>query len=183
MYADAEIIHTESSVNVFSSPGKNTRLLPENCEFVLHHFCVFLYSTFPTFSLPFIIFRHSSLLWSASPDIFHMRCLSCRWSSRSSPSWGPESSRPCPLARKKILHFCPPSHHPWWQDYHLFLWITSPRLSFCYCRLVKYCATYSSHDPFLSKCLPSNPWLTDDVTYWTLNMPKSVRQSQRRWNC
>ncbi|XP_010734786.1 regulator of G-protein signaling 9 [Larimichthys crocea] len=37
--------------------------------------------------------------------------------------------------------------------------------------MVKYCATYSSHDPFLSKCLPSNPWLTDDVTYWTLNMP------------
>ncbi|XP_034050521.1 regulator of G-protein signaling 9-like isoform X2 [Thalassophryne amazonica] len=37
--------------------------------------------------------------------------------------------------------------------------------------MVKYCATYHSHDPFLSKCLPSNPWLTDDVTYWTLNMP------------
>ncbi|XP_068160821.1 regulator of G-protein signaling 9-like [Antennarius striatus] len=36
--------------------------------------------------------------------------------------------------------------------------------------MVKYCSTYSGHDPFLSKCLPSNPWLTDDVTYWTLNM-------------
>ncbi|XP_029954605.1 regulator of G-protein signaling 9 isoform X1 [Salarias fasciatus] len=36
--------------------------------------------------------------------------------------------------------------------------------------LVKYCATYHSHDPFLSKCLPSNPWQTDDNTYWTLNM-------------
>uniref|UniRef100_A0A3B5L4D8 Uncharacterized protein n=1 Tax=Xiphophorus couchianus TaxID=32473 RepID=A0A3B5L4D8_9TELE len=33
-----------------------------------------------------------------------------------------------------------------------------------------YSATYSGHDPFLSKCLPSNPWLTDDTTYWTLNM-------------
>uniref|UniRef100_A0A3Q3JN76 Regulator of G protein signaling 9b n=1 Tax=Monopterus albus TaxID=43700 RepID=A0A3Q3JN76_MONAL len=31
------------------------------------------------------------------------------------------------------------------------------------CQLVKYCATYNSHDPFLSKCLPSNPWLTDDL--------------------
>lgn len=40
------------------------------------------------------------------------------------------------------------------------------------CRLVKYCTTYHGHDPFLSKCLPSNPWLTDDPTYWTLNMPK-----------
>ncbi|XP_008273686.1 regulator of G-protein signaling 9-like [Stegastes partitus] len=35
--------------------------------------------------------------------------------------------------------------------------------------LVKYCTTYNSHDPFLSKCLPSNPWLTDDVTLWSLN--------------
>ncbi|XP_037611642.1 regulator of G-protein signaling 9-like isoform X1 [Sebastes umbrosus] len=37
--------------------------------------------------------------------------------------------------------------------------------------LVKYSATYHSHDPFLAGCLPSNPWVTDDVTYWTLNMP------------
>ncbi|XP_029312850.1 regulator of G-protein signaling 9-like isoform X2 [Cottoperca gobio] len=37
--------------------------------------------------------------------------------------------------------------------------------------LVKYCGTYNNHDPFLFKCLPSNPWLTDDVTYWNLNMP------------
>ncbi|KAF3853823.1 hypothetical protein F7725_014511 [Dissostichus mawsoni] len=37
--------------------------------------------------------------------------------------------------------------------------------------LVKYCATYNNHDPFLSNCLPSNPWITDDVTFWTLNMP------------
>ncbi|XP_062298989.1 regulator of G-protein signaling 9b [Scomber scombrus] len=36
--------------------------------------------------------------------------------------------------------------------------------------LVKYCTTYQSHDPFLSTVLPSNPWLTDDVTLWTLNM-------------
>uniref|UniRef100_A0A8C6W138 Regulator of G protein signaling 9b n=1 Tax=Nothobranchius furzeri TaxID=105023 RepID=A0A8C6W138_NOTFU len=37
-------------------------------------------------------------------------------------------------------------------------------------RLVKHCATYIGHDPFLSACLPSNPWLTDDTTYWNLNM-------------
>ncbi|XP_061763680.1 regulator of G-protein signaling 9-like isoform X3 [Nerophis ophidion] len=48
--------------------------------------------------------------------------------------------------------------------------------------LVKYCATYKSHDPFLSKCLPSNPWLTDDVTYWTLNMPKTfLARGAPRW--
>ncbi|KAM9426443.1 regulator of G-protein signaling 9b [Pholidichthys leucotaenia] len=50
--------------------------------------------------------------------------------------------------------------------------------------LVKYCATYSSHDPFLSKCLPSNPWLTDDVTYWTLNLPNveiPTKMRVERW--
>uniref|UniRef100_A0A7N6BDE9 Regulator of G protein signaling 9b n=1 Tax=Anabas testudineus TaxID=64144 RepID=A0A7N6BDE9_ANATE len=52
------------------------------------------------------------------------------------------------------------------------------------CRLVKYSATYNSHDPFLFKCLPSNPWLTDDVTYWTLNMPNveiPTRMRVERW--
>uniref|UniRef100_A0A3Q3A5S8 Regulator of G protein signaling 9b n=1 Tax=Kryptolebias marmoratus TaxID=37003 RepID=A0A3Q3A5S8_KRYMA len=48
------------------------------------------------------------------------------------------------------------------------------------CRLVKYCATYSGHDPFLSKCLPSNPWLTDDTTYWSLNMPNVEIPSKMR---
>ncbi|XP_077482753.1 regulator of G-protein signaling 9-like isoform X4 [Stigmatopora argus] len=50
--------------------------------------------------------------------------------------------------------------------------------------LVKYCATYNSHDPFLSKSLPSNPWHTDDVTYWTLNMPNvetATRMRVERW--
>ncbi|XP_035997967.1 regulator of G-protein signaling 9 isoform X1 [Fundulus heteroclitus] len=50
--------------------------------------------------------------------------------------------------------------------------------------LVKYCATYSGHDPFLSKCLPSNPWLTDDTTFWTLNMPNvevPTKMRVERW--
>ncbi|TSK87484.1 Regulator of G-protein signaling 9 [Bagarius yarrelli] len=36
--------------------------------------------------------------------------------------------------------------------------------------LVKHMTTYQNHDPFLQPCLPSNPWQTDDVTYWDLNM-------------
>uniref|UniRef100_A0A8C8CKW6 Regulator of G protein signaling 9b n=1 Tax=Oncorhynchus tshawytscha TaxID=74940 RepID=A0A8C8CKW6_ONCTS len=36
--------------------------------------------------------------------------------------------------------------------------------------LVKYSVTCNKHDPFLAPCLPSNPWITDDVTYWLLNM-------------
>ncbi|XP_062874548.1 regulator of G-protein signaling 9a [Trichomycterus rosablanca] len=36
--------------------------------------------------------------------------------------------------------------------------------------LVKYMTTYRNHDPFLNPCLPSNPWQTNDSTYWDLNM-------------
>ncbi|XP_061612761.1 regulator of G-protein signaling 9-like isoform X3 [Phyllopteryx taeniolatus] len=46
--------------------------------------------------------------------------------------------------------------------------------------LVKYSATYNNHDPFLSKCLPSNPWHTDDITYWTLNMPNVETPTKMR---
>lgn len=42
-----------------------------------------------------------------------------------------------------------------------------------FCSLVKYTTTYKSHDPFLAPCTPSNPWQTDNDTYWTLNT--------RRW--
>ncbi|XP_072312292.1 regulator of G-protein signaling 9b isoform X2 [Eucyclogobius newberryi] len=50
--------------------------------------------------------------------------------------------------------------------------------------LVKYSATYQSQDPFFSKCLPSNPWLTDEATYWTFNMPNvevPTKQRVERW--
>ncbi|XP_059892584.1 regulator of G-protein signaling 9-like isoform X1 [Gadus macrocephalus] len=35
--------------------------------------------------------------------------------------------------------------------------------------LVKHCTTFKNHDPFLAPCLPSNPWVSDDASYWTLN--------------
>ncbi|CAL9699217.1 unnamed protein product [Knipowitschia caucasica] len=50
--------------------------------------------------------------------------------------------------------------------------------------LVKHCSTYQSHDPFLSGVLPSSPWITDDTTYWSLNMPSvevPTRQRVERW--
>ncbi|KAJ7987809.1 hypothetical protein DPEC_G00330360 [Dallia pectoralis] len=46
--------------------------------------------------------------------------------------------------------------------------------------LVKYSITYNKHDPFLAPCLPSNPWLTDDVTYWMLNMANVEIPSKMR---
>ncbi|RXN31503.1 regulator of G- signaling 9-like protein [Labeo rohita] len=36
--------------------------------------------------------------------------------------------------------------------------------------LVKYMTTFKNHDPFLVPCLPSNPWQTDNDSYWELNM-------------
>ncbi|XP_035253606.1 regulator of G-protein signaling 9a isoform X2 [Anguilla anguilla] len=46
--------------------------------------------------------------------------------------------------------------------------------------LVKFVTTYKTHDPFLAPCLPSNPWLTDDSTYWELNMPNAEIPTQMR---
>uniref|UniRef100_A0A8C1DT00 Regulator of G protein signaling 9b n=1 Tax=Cyprinus carpio carpio TaxID=630221 RepID=A0A8C1DT00_CYPCA len=48
---------------------------------------------------------------------------------------------------------------------------------------VKYATTYKEHDPLLHSCLPSNPWLTDDVTYWTLNMPNVETPTKMRVEC
>uniref|UniRef100_A0A8C1WTA4 Regulator of G protein signaling 9b n=1 Tax=Cyprinus carpio TaxID=7962 RepID=A0A8C1WTA4_CYPCA len=49
--------------------------------------------------------------------------------------------------------------------------------------IVKYATTYKEHDPLLHSCLPSNPWLTDDVTYWTLNMPNVETPTKMRVEC
>ncbi|XP_033969531.1 regulator of G-protein signaling 9a [Trematomus bernacchii] len=51
--------------------------------------------------------------------------------------------------------------------------------------LNKYVATYKNHDPFLAPCLPSNPWLTDNDTYWTLNMRQlevPTKMRVERWS-
>ncbi|CAJ0933166.1 unnamed protein product [Ranitomeya imitator] len=36
-------------------------------------------------------------------------------------------------------------------------------------RILKYCEQFYSHDPIMSGCLPSNPWITDDTMFWDLN--------------
>ncbi|XP_072270175.1 regulator of G-protein signaling 9 isoform X4 [Pyxicephalus adspersus] len=35
--------------------------------------------------------------------------------------------------------------------------------------ILKYCEQYFTHDPIMSGCLPSNPWITDDAMFWELN--------------
>ncbi|KGL90770.1 Regulator of G-protein signaling 11, partial [Charadrius vociferus] len=36
---------------------------------------------------------------------------------------------------------------------------------------IKFNEQYVPHDPIMSGCLPSNPWITDDTTYWAMNAP------------
>ncbi|XP_018423233.1 PREDICTED: regulator of G-protein signaling 11 isoform X1 [Nanorana parkeri] len=48
---------------------------------------------------------------------------------------------------------------------------TRVKSSICLEGFIKFSEQYLPHDPIMSGCLPSNPWITDDVTYWTLNAP------------
>ncbi|KAG9343719.1 hypothetical protein JZ751_013097 [Albula glossodonta] len=45
---------------------------------------------------------------------------------------------------------------------------------------VKFATTYKTHDPFLAPVVPSNPWLTDDITYWELNLPNVETPTKMR---
>uniref|UniRef100_A0A7M4FR46 Regulator of G protein signaling 9 n=1 Tax=Crocodylus porosus TaxID=8502 RepID=A0A7M4FR46_CROPO len=51
-------------------------------------------------------------------------------------------------------------------------------------RLVKYAQQLLTNDPFLAVCLPSNPWITDDPTFWDLNaklVEIPTRMRVERW--
>uniref|UniRef100_A0A8C6SEI6 Regulator of G protein signaling 9a n=1 Tax=Neogobius melanostomus TaxID=47308 RepID=A0A8C6SEI6_9GOBI len=51
--------------------------------------------------------------------------------------------------------------------------------------LVKYVTTYKNHDAFLAPCLPSNPWLTNNDNYWTLNTRRvetPTKMRVERWS-
>uniref|UniRef100_A0A8C1FWP6 Regulator of G protein signaling 9a n=1 Tax=Cyprinus carpio carpio TaxID=630221 RepID=A0A8C1FWP6_CYPCA len=51
--------------------------------------------------------------------------------------------------------------------------------------LAKYITTFKNHDPFLVPCLPSNPWQTDDDSYWELNTPDveiPTKMRVERWS-
>uniref|UniRef100_A0A671NEW0 Regulator of G-protein signaling 11-like n=1 Tax=Sinocyclocheilus anshuiensis TaxID=1608454 RepID=A0A671NEW0_9TELE len=40
--------------------------------------------------------------------------------------------------------------------------------SICLESYVKYCEQYQPHDPIMQGCLPSNPWITDDIMFWNM---------------
>uniref|UniRef100_A0A8C5SG66 Regulator of G protein signaling 11 n=1 Tax=Laticauda laticaudata TaxID=8630 RepID=A0A8C5SG66_LATLA len=41
-----------------------------------------------------------------------------------------------------------------------------------FCRYLKFNEQHMSHDPIISGCLPGNPWIIDDITYWAMNAPR-----------
>ncbi|KAL8175218.1 UNVERIFIED_CONTAM: Regulator of G-protein signaling 11 [Gekko kuhli] len=48
---------------------------------------------------------------------------------------------------------------------------TRVKSSICLEGYIKFNDQYAPHDPIMSGCLPSNPWITDDTTYWAMNAP------------
>ncbi|XP_014886404.1 regulator of G-protein signaling 11 isoform X1 [Poecilia latipinna] len=57
--------------------------------------------------------------------------------------------------------------------------------SVCLEGFVKYSEQYQNHDPIMQGCLPSNPWISDDIAYWTMNseiVPVPTRLRVERWS-
>ncbi|KAM4729106.1 regulator of G-protein signaling 11 [Anableps anableps] len=57
--------------------------------------------------------------------------------------------------------------------------------SVCLEGFVKYSEQYQNHDPIMQGCLPSNPWISDDIAYWTMNseiVPIPTRLRVERWS-
>ncbi|XP_026861996.2 regulator of G-protein signaling 11 isoform X1 [Electrophorus electricus] len=52
--------------------------------------------------------------------------------------------------------------------------------SLCLESFVKYCEQYQDHDPIMQGCLPSNPWITDDIMYWNMNSETAVMPTKLR---
>uniref|UniRef100_A0A8D2KQP4 Regulator of G protein signaling 11 n=1 Tax=Varanus komodoensis TaxID=61221 RepID=A0A8D2KQP4_VARKO len=48
---------------------------------------------------------------------------------------------------------------------------TRIKSSVCLEGYIKFNEQYVPHDPIMSGCLPSNPWITDDTMYWAMNAP------------
>uniref|UniRef100_A0A8D0DB76 Regulator of G protein signaling 11 n=1 Tax=Sander lucioperca TaxID=283035 RepID=A0A8D0DB76_SANLU len=57
--------------------------------------------------------------------------------------------------------------------------------SICLESFVKYSEQYQNHDPIMQGSLPSNPWISDDTAYWTMNsetVPIPTRLRVERWS-
>uniref|UniRef100_A0A8C3GQN3 Regulator of G protein signaling 11 n=1 Tax=Cairina moschata TaxID=8855 RepID=A0A8C3GQN3_CAIMO len=57
---------------------------------------------------------------------------------------------------------------------------TRVKSSICLEGYIKFNEQYVPHDPIMSGCLPSNPWITDDTTYWAMNAPTVLTPTKLR---
>ncbi|XP_042524592.1 regulator of G-protein signaling 11 [Dipodomys spectabilis] len=57
---------------------------------------------------------------------------------------------------------------------------TRVKSSICLEAYLKFSSQRSSHDPIMAGCLPSNPWITDSVDYWTMNAPTVAAPTKLR---
>uniref|UniRef100_A0A671LFF7 Regulator of G-protein signaling 11-like n=1 Tax=Sinocyclocheilus anshuiensis TaxID=1608454 RepID=A0A671LFF7_9TELE len=55
--------------------------------------------------------------------------------------------------------------------------------SICLESYVKYCEQYQPHDPIMQGCLPSNPWITDDIMFWNMNSETVALPTKLRVEC
>ncbi|XP_073648673.1 regulator of G-protein signaling 11 isoform X8 [Tursiops truncatus] len=52
--------------------------------------------------------------------------------------------------------------------------------SVCLEAYLKFSSQRGPHDPIMSGCLPSNPWVTDNDTYWAMNAPSAAVPTRLR---
>ncbi|XP_043311916.1 regulator of G-protein signaling 11 isoform X1 [Cervus canadensis] len=52
--------------------------------------------------------------------------------------------------------------------------------STCLEAYLKFSSQHGPHDPIMSGCLPSNPWVTDDDAYWAMNAPSAAMPTRLR---
>ncbi|XP_034039295.1 regulator of G-protein signaling 11 [Thalassophryne amazonica] len=52
--------------------------------------------------------------------------------------------------------------------------------SICLEGFLKYSEQYQNHDPIMQGCLPSNPWISDDTSHWTMNADIVLTPTQLR---
>uniref|UniRef100_A0A8C4R560 Regulator of G protein signaling 11 n=1 Tax=Eptatretus burgeri TaxID=7764 RepID=A0A8C4R560_EPTBU len=48
---------------------------------------------------------------------------------------------------------------------------------------VRHCDLYTSHDPIMSGCLPSNPWISQDPSLWSLHATMVEVPAKQRVEC
>ncbi|XP_063473090.1 regulator of G-protein signaling 11 isoform X3 [Symphalangus syndactylus] len=57
---------------------------------------------------------------------------------------------------------------------------TRVKSSVCLEAYLSFCGQHGPHDPLVSGCLPSNPWISDDDAYWVMNAPTVAAPTKLR---